>query len=53
MAFYTGSPAIFFGTILVVVTIGALIPLIFGARPWGDSKPSPKELRRSPEGART
>jgi putative MFS transporter len=35
MAPYTGSPAIFFGTILVVVTIGAFIPLIFGRETVG------------------
>jgi hypothetical protein len=35
MAPYTGSPAIFFGTILVVVTIGAFIPLVFGRETVG------------------
>jgi MFS family permease len=35
MAPYTGSPTIFFGTILVVVTIGALMPLIFGRETVG------------------
>jgi hypothetical protein len=38
MAPYTGSPAIFFGTILVVVTIGAFIPLIFGRETVGQLK---------------
>jgi putative MFS transporter len=32
---YTGSPTIFFGTILVVVGIGALIPVIFGRETVG------------------
>ncbi len=32
---HTGSPAIFFGTILVVVAIGALIPLLFGRETVG------------------
>jgi MFS transporter, putative metabolite:H+ symporter len=35
MAPYTGSPAIFFGTILVVVTIGAFMPVIFGRETVG------------------
>jgi MFS family permease len=35
MAPYTGSPAIFFGTILVVVTIGAFIPLLLGRETVG------------------
>jgi MFS transporter, putative metabolite:H+ symporter len=32
---HTGSPAIFFGTILVVVTVGAFIPLLFGRETMG------------------
>jgi MFS transporter, putative metabolite:H+ symporter len=32
---YTGSPTIFFGTILVVVAIGAFIPLLFGKETTG------------------
>ena len=32
---YTGSPTIFFGTILVVVAIGAFIPLAFGRETVG------------------
>jgi putative MFS transporter len=32
---HTGSPAIFFGTILVMVTIGAFIPLLFGRETIG------------------
>ncbi|HEY3912629.1 MAG TPA: MFS transporter [Stellaceae bacterium] len=32
---HTGSPAIFFGTILVMVTIGAFIPLLFGRETVG------------------
>jgi MFS transporter, putative metabolite:H+ symporter len=32
---HTGSPTIFFGTILVVVTIGAFIPLLFGRETVG------------------
>jgi putative MFS transporter len=35
MAPLTGSPAIFFGTILVMVTIGAFIPLLFGRETVG------------------
>ena len=35
MAPHTGSPAIFFGTILVVVSIGAFIPLLFGRETVG------------------
>ena len=35
MAPHTGSPTIFFGTILVVVTIGAFIPLLFGRETMG------------------
>ena len=35
MAPHTGSPAIFFGTILVMVTIGAFIPLLFGKETVG------------------
>ncbi|HTV45686.1 MAG TPA: MFS transporter [Stellaceae bacterium] len=32
---YTGSPTIFFGTILVVVGVGALIPVLFGKETVG------------------
>jgi MFS transporter, putative metabolite:H+ symporter len=32
---YVGSPTIFFGTILVVVTIGAFVPLLFGRETVG------------------
>jgi MFS transporter, putative metabolite:H+ symporter len=32
---YTGSPTIFFGTILVVVAVGALIPVVFGRETVG------------------
>jgi MFS family permease len=35
MAPHTGSPTIFFGTILVVVAVGALIPVIFGRETTG------------------
>jgi MFS transporter, putative metabolite:H+ symporter len=35
MASHTGSPMIFFGTILLVVAIGAFIPLIFGKETVG------------------
>jgi MFS family permease len=35
MAPYTGSPTIFFGTILFVVAIGALIPILFGRETVG------------------
>jgi hypothetical protein len=32
---YTGSPGIFFGTLLVVVAIGAFIPVVFGRETVG------------------
>jgi MFS family permease len=32
---YVGSPTIFFGTILVVVTVGAFVPLLFGRETVG------------------
>ncbi len=32
---HTGSPTIFFGTILVVVAIGAFIPVLFGKETVG------------------
>ena len=32
---YTGSPTIFFGTIFVVVAVGALIPVLFGKETVG------------------
>ncbi len=32
---HTGSPVIFFGTIVIVVSIGAFIPLIFGKETVG------------------
>ena len=35
MAPHTASPAIFFGTILVMITIGAFIPLLFGKETVG------------------
>jgi MFS family permease len=35
MAPHTGAPTIFFGTILVAVTIGAFIPLLFGRETVG------------------
>ena len=35
MAPHTGSPTIFFGSILVVVAIGALIPVVFGRETTG------------------
>jgi MFS family permease len=35
MAPYIGSPTIFFGTILVVVAVGALIPVVFGRETVG------------------
>jgi hypothetical protein len=35
MAPNTGSPTIFFGTILVVVAIGAFIPVLFGRETVG------------------
>ena len=35
MAPHTGSATIFFGTILVVVTIGAFIPLLIGRETVG------------------
>ena len=35
MAPYTGSPTVFFGTILVIVSIGAFIPVLFGRETVG------------------
>jgi MFS family permease len=35
MSPHTGSPTIFFGTILVVVAVGALIPVVFGRETIG------------------
>ena len=35
LAPHTGSPAIFFGTILVVVGVGAFIPVLFGRETVG------------------
>jgi len=32
---HTGSPTIFFGTIFVVVAIGAFIPVVFGRETVG------------------
>ena len=36
MASYTGSPAIFFGTMVGVVAVGAWIPLMFGRETLGN-----------------
>ena len=35
MAPHTGSPTVFFGTILVIVSLGAFIPLLFGRETVG------------------
>ena len=63
MAPHTASPAIFFGAILVVVTIGAFVPLVFGretvgqletvsegvpALAWGESVSDADRKRREP-----
>jgi len=32
---YTGSPMVFFGTLLIVVGIGAFVPLLFGRETVG------------------
>jgi hypothetical protein len=32
---YTGNPTIFFGTIMVVVAVGACVPLLFGKETIG------------------
>ncbi len=42
---YTGSPTIFFGTILVVVAIGAFIPLAFGRETVGLLETVTEEVR--------
>ena len=42
---YTASPVIFFGTILVVVAIGAFIPLAFGRETVGQLETVTEELR--------
>ena len=44
MAPYAGSPAIFFGTIIVVATAGAFVPLLFGRKTVGQ----PERIRDSP-----
>jgi hypothetical protein len=36
MASHTGSPAIFFGTMVGVVAVGACIPLMFGRETLGN-----------------
>ena len=30
---YTSSPVIFFGTLAIVASIGAFVPVLFGSRP--------------------
>ena len=35
LAEHTGSPTIFFGTMVAVVAIGALIPVVFGRETLG------------------
>ncbi|HVC63066.1 MAG TPA: hypothetical protein VND19_22230 [Acetobacteraceae bacterium] len=42
---YTASPTIFFGTIFVVVTIGAFIPLAFGRETIGQLETVTEEVR--------
>jgi MFS family permease len=42
---YTASPTIFFGTILVVVAIGAFIPLAFGRETVGQLETVTEEIR--------
>jgi MFS transporter, putative metabolite:H+ symporter len=42
---YTASPAIFFGTIFVVVAIGAFIPLAFGRETVGQLEAVSEEVR--------
>ena len=32
---YTGSPAIFFGTLAIVASIGAFVPVLFGKETAG------------------
>jgi hypothetical protein len=32
---YTGSPAIFFGTLVVIASIGAFVPVLFGKETVG------------------
>jgi hypothetical protein len=32
---YTGSPIVFFGTLLIVVAVGACVPLLFGRETVG------------------
>jgi hypothetical protein len=36
---HTGSPTIFFGMILVVAAVGALIPIVFGLKTVASSRP--------------
>jgi MFS family permease len=42
---HTGSPAIFFGTILVVVAVGAFIPLLFGRETVGQLETVTERVR--------
>ncbi len=42
---YTASPTIFFGTILVIVAIGAFIPLAFGRETVGQLETVTEEIR--------
>jgi hypothetical protein len=42
---YTASPPIFFGTIFVVVAIGAFIPLAFGRETVGQLEAVSEEIR--------
>jgi uncharacterized membrane protein YqiK len=42
---HTSSPTIFFGTILVVVAIGAFIPLLFGRETVGQLETVTERVR--------
>jgi MFS family permease len=49
MAPHTGSPIIFFGTMLLFSAIGAAVPILFSKETVGRSSSSPRPFPNSPE----
>jgi MFS family permease len=45
MEHFTGSPVVFFGTLLAVVAIGACVPLLFGRETVGQLEAVTEEAR--------
>ena len=43
---YTGSPTIFFGTLLIVALIGAFVPVLFGKETVGQLEKVTEDRRR-------